>query len=522
MPEPFDVAIVGLGPVGAALAAGLAMRGARVVVLERSTAPHAQPRAAHLDDDALRVLQGVGALSPVLAAGRPLDGFDLVRPTGETLLRARKRVAWSMSLPPALLVHQPDVEDALRARLDELGVEVRLGIEVVAIAQDADGVTLASAAGAPVRARYAVGCDGARSRVREAMGVALEGGRFEERWLVIDARVPPRADLPERLLQIADADQPATYVPFPGRRRRWEFRLAPAEAAEGARQPDAVRARLRPFLAPAGVDPAAVAIERAAVYTFHDLVAARWRRGRILLAGDAAHQMPPFLGQGLGAGLRDVATLGWMLPLVARGIASPSLLDVYQAERRPHVETTTRLAVRLGRLISASGAAARVRDLGLRAAHRAGLADRLRSIEAPLPRVRPQLATSGRLPRDPRLPQPRASGAGHVRRLDDALGRGFAVLGIGLDARRWAGGDAVWRQLDTAFLTLDADAWEPAGELARWAGRAACAVVVRPDRIALGVYRPDGAARAAGDLEAALRSQRPPRRRRIWRLRGPG
>ena len=504
MPEPFDVAIVGLGPVGATLAAGLAMRGARVVALERSTEPHAQPRAAHLDDDALRVLQGVGALAPVLAAGRPIDGFDLTSPAGETLLRARKRVAWPTSLPPALLVHQPDVEAALRARLSELAVDVRLGVEVAQIAQDAAGVTLTSRAGDRVRARLAVGCDGARSGVREAIGVALAGGRFEERWLVVDVLVPHGADLPERLLQIADARQPATYVPFPGRRRRWEFRLADAADAEAVRQPDAVRDRLRRFLAPAGVDPSAVEIERAAVYTFHDLVATGWRRGRVLLAGDAAHQMPPFLGQGLGAGVRDAATLGWMLPLVARGVARPSLLDVYPAERRPHVEATTRLAVRLGRLISASGAAARARDLGLRAAHRVGLADRLRSIDAPLPRLRARLDTSGRLPRDPRLPQPLVGRGETVRRLDDVLGSGFAVLGIGLDARRWAGPDAVWRPLDTAFVTLGAGLWDPSGQLARWAGGEACAVVVRPDRVAFGIYPPDAGGRAATDLRRAL------------------
>ena len=504
MPEPFDVAIVGLGPVGAALAAGLAMRGARGVVLERSTAPHAQPRAAHLDDDALRVLQGVGVLDPVLAAGRPLDGFDLTRSTGETVLRARKRVDWPMSLPPALLVHQPDVEAALRARLDALGVEVRRGVEVESTAQDADGVTLASSTGNPVRARYAVGCDGARSGVREAIGVELKGGRFEERWLVVDARVPDGAGLPDRLLQIADARQPTTYVPFPGRRRRWEFRLAAADDADAVRQFDAARARLRPFLARAGLDPSAVEIERAAVYTFHDLVATSWRRGRVLLAGDAAHQMPPFLGQGLGAGLRDAATLGWMLPLVTRGIASPSLLDVYEAERRPHAEATTRLAVRLGRLISASGLAARVRDLGLRAAQGIGLANRLRSIEAPLPRLRPRLVTSGRLPRDPRLPQPLVGRGDAVRRLDGELGTGVAVLGVGLDARRWAGDDAVWRQLDTTFLTLGAGVWDPGGALARWAGGEPCAVVVRPDRIALGVYPPGAGADAVRDLRLAL------------------
>ena len=166
--------------------------------------------------------------------------------------------------------------------------------------------------------------------------------------------------LPDRLLQIADPARPTTYVPFADPRRRWEFRLRDGEDAEAVRQPAAVRA----FLAP-HVDPDAVAVERAAVYTFHDLVADRWRRGRMLLAGDAAHQMPPFLGQGLGAGLRDAAALAPLLADVAGG-APLDGLDAYEAARRPHVAGVVRQAVRLGRLVTLPEPWARVRDRTLR------------------------------------------------------------------------------------------------------------------------------------------------------------
>ena len=499
MLEPYDVAIVGLGPVGAALAARL---GERVVVLERSQAPHALPRAAHLDDDALRVLQAVGVLDAVLAHGRAIDGFDLVDERRRPLLRARKRVAWPTSLPPALLVHQPTVEAALRARLDALpGADVRLGHTVETVDPDNDGVTIGGvASGAPfaVRARYAVGCDGARSTVREAIGSALTGGRGDERWLVVDALVGDTAGLPTRLLQIADARQPSTYVPFPGRRRRWEFRLGPG-APDDVTAPDRVRARLAPWL-----DVDTVEIERAVVYTFHDLVAERWRRGRLLLAGDAAHQMPPFLGQGLGAGLRDTATLAWMLRLVARGEAGPALLDAYSAERRPHVEATTRLAVRLGRLITASGPAARLRNAVLRLGHRAGLGPRLLGVEAGLPSVRPALGGTGRRGAEARVPQPLVGVGAEAVRLDDVLGRGFACVGVGLDAERWAGTDPVWGRLETAFVTLGSGVWDPSGTLAAWSGASPCAVVVRPDRIAFGVYGPGTGEAAAADLRRAL------------------
>ena len=207
MHTPTDIAIVGLGPVGAALAARLGQHGLRVVVLERSAEPHTLPRAAHLDDDALRVLQSVGVLDELLDHGRPIDGFDLVNARRQRLLRARTRPGWPMNLPAALLIHQPVVEAALRSRLDELAtVEVQMGHEVTTIQQDADGVTLSGKADAPfsLRADYVVGCDGARSIVREAMGSPLRGGAFEQTWLVIDALVPENAPLPNRLLQIAD------------------------------------------------------------------------------------------------------------------------------------------------------------------------------------------------------------------------------------------------------------------------------------------------------------------------------
>jgi len=514
MHTPYDIAIVGLGPVGAALAARLGARGLRVVVLEQSTEPHTLPRAAHLDDDALRVLQSVGALEEILDHGRPIDGFDLVNADRKRLLRARTKPGWPMNLPSALLVHQPVVEAALRARLDELAtIEVRLGHTVDRIEPNTDGVTLSGQADKPfsVRADYVVGCDGASSVVREAMASPLVGGRFEQTWLVIDALVPEDAPLPNRLLQIADPRQPATYVPFPGRRRRWEFKLADGEDAEALRKLanadlrfDAIRERLAPW-----IDPSTVEIERASVYTFHDLTAQSWRQDRVLIAGDAAHQMPPFLGQGLGSGLRDTATLAWMLDLVIRGTAAPSLLDAYETERRPHVEATTKLAVRLGRLISASGFTARLRDAALGLASRIGLGSRLRSIEAALPRVRPVLASSNSTsaswrPDNARLPQPIVGQGDAVLRLDDVLGASFAVIGIGLDAKRWAGEDSVWRQLDAAFVTLGAGVWDPSGVLAIWAGAEPCAVVVRPDRLVFGIYDRDSGELAAAELRNAL------------------
>ena len=202
------------------------------------------------------------------------------------------------------------------------------------------------------------------------MRTQLRGGGFRQRWLVVDALVPAAlaAALPDRLVQTADPRRARTYVPFPGARRRWEWRLGDDETDGAAEAPAFVRARLAEVLGGAG-GAADVEVERAVVYTFYDLVAERWRRGRLLLAGDAAHLMPPFLGQGLGAGLRDADALAPLLAAALAG-APPEALDAYQASRAAHVRATTRLAVALGRLITLPEPLATARDLALRAGHR--------------------------------------------------------------------------------------------------------------------------------------------------------
>ena len=506
-PHPLPVVVVGLGPAGATLAALLGQAGVPVVVLEQSAAPHALPRAAHLDGDALRVLAAAGVAEPVVAASRAIDGFRLVDAQLRPLVHARRRADVETGWPAAMLIHQPTVERALRERLEALpGVDVRLGNAVEALEENAAGVTVrGTAAGAPfsVRASFVVGCDGARSVVREAMGARLGGGRFEQPWLVVDTLLRCEVDLPESLLQIADPRRPATFVPFPGRRRRWEFRLRPGETEAEMARPEVVRRLLSRY-----VDPEALEVERVAVYTFHDLVATPWRRGRLVVIGDAAHQMPPFLGQGIGAGVQDAATLAWMLALVWRGLAAADLLDALEAERRPHVEAVTRLAVRLGRLISAGGAAARERDAVLHTARRVGpLRRRLENVSAPFPVIRPVL---GDPPKRARLPNPRLTTSDRIRfPFDDVAGARFAVVGLGVDARSWAAGHDVWTRLGARFVTVDGPAVDSLedrdGLLAAWAGRSPAVVVVRPDRLALGVYGPEDGARAADDVRRALR-----------------
>ncbi|HYE95456.1 MAG TPA: bifunctional 3-(3-hydroxy-phenyl)propionate/3-hydroxycinnamic acid hydroxylase [Rubricoccaceae bacterium] len=515
------MALVGYGPVGALLANLLGARGLRVLVLEREAAPWAIPRAAHLDDEALRILQLAGLHEKVLSASRPLDGMDLVTGDGRLLLRAFKKGAADepLGFPAATLVHQPDVERVLRdgaARFPS--VEVRLGHEVVSVEATGDeGVLTVHGAGETyrARARFVVGGDGARSLVRAAMQSPLRPvARFTQDWLVVDTLLTRDVPLPDRLLQVCSPSRPTTFVPFPGRRRRWEFMLRQGETPEAVEQPGMVRRLLARW-----VDPEAVEVERAAVYTFRSVVARGWRKGPLLLAGDAAHQMPPFLGQGLGAGLRDAAFLGWSLPLVVTGRADASLLDAYEQERRPHVETTIRWAVFAGRAIALRGVAARTRDRLLRALHRVPPAARsLRRVEADLSPRRAVLRGgrgrhAGRL-----LPQPRVVLAdGSSVRLDEVLGDGFAVVGLNQSAEAWAGRSPVWRTLGARFVCLlspeaplspseagEAVVRAPDGKLMGWA-RGAAALVVRPDRRVFGFYGEGEGGRAAREVAAALR-----------------
>jgi 3-(3-hydroxy-phenyl)propionate hydroxylase len=348
-----------------------------------------------------------------------------------------------------------------------------------------------------VSARYVVGCDGARSTVRRFMGAALQDLRSHERWIVLDmildqppGGVPEATDETGRVvdaIQYCDPARPTTFVPMPGKRHRWEFMLMPQDEPAAVTRPE----RIYELLAPWQVDPARSTIERAVVYTFHSALASRWRRERLLLAGDSAHQTPPFLGQGLCSGLRDVANLAWKLREVIAGDAPESLLDSYESERTQHVRAYIELAVELGGVIQTTDAEkARQRDRELIANP-----TMLRPIT---PLLGPGLHGEAPPPAGARAAQPRlASG----ERLDDRAGYRFALLATRrlIEALPAATRD---RLDDTDVVPIRAD-----GEAADYlAGLAVEAVVVRPDRHILGV------ASTAAELDTVL-ARRPWHRR---------
>ncbi|TAL23898.1 MAG: bifunctional 3-(3-hydroxy-phenyl)propionate/3-hydroxycinnamic acid hydroxylase [Frankiales bacterium] len=334
--QSYDVLVVGCGPVGAVLAARLSAAGLDVLVVERSLSVHPLPRAVAADDEVQELLDRV---APGCLA-------DAVQDVPVRFLGARGQPIGALRFPagvggrPGLaLFHQPTLEARLRAAV---AAEVRLGVALDALSQDQAGVTAALSDGSSVRASWLVGCDGAGSAVRAAVGIAWSG-RDLRRWLVVDVAGAVPAD---GFTYRCDPVRPSVDMPLPGG-HRWEWLLEDGE----------------PAFDPAPLLPAGVEVVRCVEYRYAARRASSWRAGRVLLAGDAAHTMPPFAGQGLGAGVRDAWALGALLP---RGE-----VDRYEALRGPHVREMTRLSLFLGAVLETRvRPAAALRDAALGAAFR--------------------------------------------------------------------------------------------------------------------------------------------------------
>jgi 3-(3-hydroxy-phenyl)propionate hydroxylase len=460
------VLVVGAGPVGLTVALLLARLGVPVRIVERHTGPYPLPRAVHLDDEAFRVLQAAGVADEVARISRPMAGLRVLDRRLRVLAEFgrdpdRRPNGW----PPGSLFHQPDLEAVLRsAVLAEPLVRLEEGVEVAALRQDADGVAVGLRGGDEVRAGFLLGCDGANSTVRRLVGATMRDLGAADRWLVVDARAAFAEPVWPGVHQISDPERAATFLPVTGDRYRWEFRLRPGETA-------ADLADLDRLIAPFGAgDPEVL---RAAEYVFRAQVADRWRTGRVLLAGDAAHLSPPFIGQGLGLGLRDVHQLAWKLARVLDGRAGSRLLDTYQAEREPHARALIRIALLLGTVMTRGGrGGAAVRTGVLQVARRMPAVARL-AADSSTPPLRPGLLVGRRRPAGTLLPQPQVLANGGRCRLDDVLGTREAELAID-----GAGRLSVHLE-DGERVPVD-----DRGVLVDWLRRAGVSrAVVRPDRI---------------------------------------
>ncbi|CAL9445089.1 bifunctional 3-(3-hydroxy-phenyl)propionate/3-hydroxycinnamic acid hydroxylase [Streptomyces sp. enrichment culture] len=493
--ESFDIVVVGYGPTGRLLALKLGRRGHRVLVLERQRTTYPLPRAVHHDDEIGRILQGVGLPpSSIPDITEPYDDFYEWRNAAREPLvrldwRGRGPSGWNVSN----FFHQPALEEALDALVrDTATVTVRCGHRVVGHHDDGDGVTVrveADGATYQVRGGYVVGADGARSTVRDWIGAGFEDLGYFRDWLVADLVLEKPLGIDPPAWQSCDPLRPTTLVPAGPGRRRWEFmRLDGEDPTEFASEAYAWQ-----LLAPWGVTRDNASLTRHAVYTFQARWADQWRKGRLLLAGDSAHQMPPFAGQGMCTGLRDALNLEWKLDAVLRG-APDRLLDSYGSERAAHVRDFISFSMELGQVICINEpAAAADRDTRLKAELAAGLTPPPR----PLPRLGAGLHTGDGNLAGTLAPQGRVTGDRASGLFDDVIGGPGALVG---PAHALAGLPAGHRDaLTAAGVRPVALAAHPApgtvvdtdGTYAAWLAEAdAECVLVRPDFYVYGSTSP--------------------------------
>ncbi|BCK66835.1 3-(3-hydroxyphenyl)propionate hydroxylase [Streptomyces libani subsp. rufus] len=477
-----DVIIVGAGPTGLTLARLLTMKDVRVAVVDpnRIACPH--PRAAHIDDETMRVFQTVGAadFEPhfLRAGGWSLRGEDGTEFLSTSMPRGETGQGWNADY----MFHQPDLESRLRGLLAVSDhADLWLGWQVTAVDQDDTHASVrmldrTTGRTTTLRARYVVGADGAGSLVREQVQSEVEDLHGTQSSVIIDIHPfahPAELSRTESFV-LFGGDRPAIYVPMFPPKLRFEFLLRDNEEGTEFEDPVTVYRLLSPWLA-----PDSYRIQRTDVYTWHARLVRGWRNGRLLIAGDAAHLMPPMLGQGMCSGLRDVTNLAWKLARVVHDRSGPELLDTYEAERSPHVRPFIEESARQSNTIKAFAIPE----------------NRPRGVPPQVvERMRPPLGASLSDPAPPGAgllaPQPR-TGDGTL--LDDVVGYNFAVvarpevLAEVSDRVR-----AAWSALDAAVVAL------PGRQFADWLQEHdADAAIVRPDRYTYALTHGSAALEAA-------------------------
>ena len=521
MPE-VDVLIVGGGPTGLALANALGRDGIRVLVVEQDGGVAELPRAVSVDDETMRFLQSIGLLADARNVVLPGTGTKYFGARGQLLAYARGPERRLNGHPIKNPMDHPEFQQLL---LDGLSRFAHVGVShetrFVDFTPDAAGVTAelqSHGHTANIRAKFLVGADGGRSQVRTLIGEEpMSGSAFEQRWLVVDTINDPHTE--RYAMHFGDPRRPRVIVVGRDGRCRYEFLVHRDEQPPKddlfsfAAELVAPYRRLRPE-----------DVVRCTIYRFYALVARRFSRGRVFLAGDAAHMMPPFAGQGLNTGLRDAANLSWKLTATIRGVARTKLLDSYGGERQPHVSATVELSVRMGAIMmTESKLRAYARDLifttGMRVPRWRRFFTEMRFRPSTVYRDGCTVAAesdplAGTLLRQPCV----LTGDGRILALDEVLGTGFALLGIDVAPAVLAEiGEPVWKRLGVRRvhvvlgdrLPASAPSAAAVAELDGMLGEQLSAargrlVLVRPDRFIVGSFAPAQEREFAAELESML------------------
>ena len=428
----YEVAIVGFGPTGAVAAGLLGKKGIRTFVCDKLRDVYDKPRAISLDHEIARVFQQLGLSEKIQPFLEPFTDSVYYGVDGQMIKRmSTVSKPYPLAHMPSVVFTQPPVERVLREYVaSHACIDIELGQTLVKLEQDSKVATLTLQAEdgttSIVKARYVIGCDGASSAVRDFAGLELQDLDFDEPWLVVDVLVNETGlqKLPTTSVQYCNPKRPCTYLICPGNHRRWEISINAGEDPRAVSTPEGTWKLLAPWITPQDGE-----LWRQASYRFHALVADKWRNQRVFLAGDAAHQQPPFLGQGMCQGVRDAVNLCWRLEAVLRNDASDTLLDSYGVERKAHVtELTTRIKG-IGKLITE-------RDVDKARERDAKLLNDCGGEVKPTPRqdVQPAL-TSGLLSplehpaRGTIFPQPLLQGKdGHAIRMDEVFPAGWKVI----------------------------------------------------------------------------------------------
>ncbi len=477
----FDVAVIGCGPVGGVLATLLGQLGHRVVIVERHALPYRLPRAVHFDHEIGRILQACGLGADLTEVTEPGSEYEWRNGSGQVLLKFGGRPTGPSGWPDMNMFWQPGLERLIeQAAAAQPTVEIRRGCRLVALDDHPDGVTLTVEpdAGAPehLSARFVIGCDGANSTVRDLVGTTVTDLGFFYDWLIVDVLLhEPRIFDPINL-QICEPSRPTTVVSGGPGRRRWEFMCLPGETVD---ELDDV-SRAWELLEPWDITVENATLERHAVYRFQARWADRWRTGNVLLAGDAAHQMPPFVGQGMCSGLRDASNLAWKLDLVLAGRSPADLLDAYETERSENVRAVIDFSMALGQVICVTDPQEAAERDALMAE---GAATGEPQAPPPLPGVTQGIVRRGDPQAGTLFVQGRVHHEGRTVLLDDVVGAGWRLVTVHPELADALPSDAVARftELGGSIVTV-AEADDLDGTYASWfADHGVVAVIQRPD-----------------------------------------